>query len=183
MNYREFQERLKSNPENLTVGGSLDLRGTQITALPENAQHYNFLKPFVWRGGKYIMADGVFSEVLSQRGKVWKIKQIASEKVQYLVTDGNGKFAHGDTIQEAKKDLLYKIGDRDVSAYKGLTHTDILTLEKAIEAYRIITGACAAGTKQFVESLGKLKKEYTVAEIIDLTAGRYGNEKFSSFFK
>ena len=98
------------------------------------------------------------------------------------MTDGNGKWAHGDTLDAARQDLIYKIGSRDMGAYKGLTPDSVLTKEKAIEAYRVITGACAAGTKAFVESLEIVKDEYTIREICELTEGRYGSEKFRKFF-
>lgn len=98
------------------------------------------------------------------------------------MTDGNGKWAHGKTLKEAKADLVYKISDRDMSKYKGLTLESVLKFEKAIEMYRTITGACAAGTRGFVETLSKVKKEYTVQEIVELTRGQYGNRDFAQFF-
>lgn len=49
--------------------------------------------------------------------------------------------------------------------------------------YRVITGACEAGTRNFVEGLSKRKKKYTVAEIIEQTKGQYGNDTFKEFFK
>ena len=48
--------------------------------------------------------------------------------------------------------------------------------------YRIITGACEQGTKQFVTSLNNIKKYYTVNEIIILTRGQYGNNSISKYF-
>lgn len=51
--------------------------------------------------------------------------------------------------------------------------------------YRTITGACAAGTKDFVENrLPEPHKErYTIREVIDLTDGEYGSKKLKEFFK
>jgi hypothetical protein len=46
-----------------------------------------------------------------------------------------------------------------------------------------ITVVCSYGTRRFVDSLGKLKAEYSVSEIVDLTTGQHGNEKFKLFFK
>ena len=45
-----------------------------------------------------------------------------------------------------------------------------------------ITGACSSGTRHFVESVGKTKAKYTVAEIIDLTKDQYGAEQYRAFF-
>lgn len=48
-----------------------------------------------------------------------------------------------------------------------------------------ITGACALGTRHFCETIlgDKKKNKYTVAEVIELTKGRYGAESFKDFFK
>ena len=59
----------------------------------------------------------------------------------------------------------------------------VLTLEEAKTMYRVITGACRQGTEHFVESLGdKVKEKYTVREMLEVTKGQYGSEKFSEFF-
>ena len=44
----------------------------------------------------------------------------------------------------------------------------------------MVTGACQYGTKNFMEQKGKLKKTYTLLEIIAETKGAYGHEKFRS---
>ena len=112
-------------------------------------------------------------------------KTIGKDKITYLVTDGNGKWSHGDTLHDAKEDLIYKISNRDKSAYESLTLDSVLTHTEAIEAYRVITGACSAGTKAFVTSLDpkQLKESYTIREIIELTKGHYGSETFAKFFE
>jgi tetratricopeptide (TPR) repeat protein len=44
---------------------------------------------------------------------------------------------------------------------------------EAVECYRVITGACEAGTRGFVQSLGEsVKKHYTIAEMIEVTKGQ-----------
>ena len=196
---------ITSLPDNLTVGGYLDLRGTGITSLPDNltvggsldlegtgithadAARVNHslpadLFPLRWRGGQYISVDGIFSEVVSQKGNVWKIRPIGKKSVTYLVTDGNGRWSHGDTLQEARDDLIYKIDNRDTSRYADLTMESVLPFAEAIEAYRVVTGECAAGTRQFVQSLASVKDAYSIREICDLTKGQYGAETFREFF-
>lgn len=167
--------------DNLTVGGSIDLRYTQITSLPDNI--HNIPSMLIW-GGKYVLVDEIFAEVINHRGNVWKTKRIGRKDIEYIVTDGNGKYAHGRTIKEAKGDLIYKISNRDKSRYEGMKLTDTLTHEEAIEAYRVITGACSAGTRDYVENyLGENKaRTYTIEEIIQLTKGRFGNQTFADFF-
>lgn len=101
---------------------------------------------------------------------------------KYVVTDGVN-YAHGDTIKEARADLMYKISDRDTSQYEDLSLDSVVTKEEAIKMYRAITGACEAGTKHFVGGLRELKPRYTIAEIIELTEGQFGATDFKNFFK
>ena len=54
--------------------------------------------------------------------------------------------------------------------------------EDAIQAYRAITGACEFGVKSFCESI-KVPKTVTVSEVITLTQGKYGSDKFAAFFQ
>ena len=126
--------------------------------------------------------DGIFSKVVSQKGNVWKVRAIGKQDVTYLVTDGQGRWSHGDTLQAARDDLIYKIGNRDTSRYADMTMESVLPFAEAIEAYRVITGACAAGTRHFVQSLASVKDAYSIREICELTKGQYGAERFRAFF-
>ena len=177
--------QIQSLPDNLTVGGGLDLRETPITDTSMVNRKFTVnMVDKLWSNSKFIKVDGIFAEKVSHHGNVWEVKKINGAKTFFIVTDGNGKYAHGDTIQEAKKDLIYKISNRDKSEYENLTLSSELTFEEAIECYRVITGACSFGTKDFVENhLVEKKEKYTVQEMIDLTKGRYGNETFKEFFK
>lgn len=207
MNINEMREWLRSvgaNPSNLNDNGeyegSLYLRS--LTTLPENISltcgGWLYLRSgdryigddvsslqvmrWQWRDRHYIKGDGIFQEVVSQRGKVYRVKSIGSDKVTYLVTDGEGRWAHGETLKAAKDDLIYKISDRDTTKYNSLTLDSVLTKAEAIQCYRAITGACVAGTKGFITSLPEVKEQYTIAEIIKLTKGYYGAETFANFF-
>lgn len=66
--------------------------------------------------------------------------------------------------------------------YKELTLESVVSIEYAIKMYRAITGACANGTKYFVERQKALKEEYSIGELIELTDGQYGSDNFRSFF-
>jgi hypothetical protein len=187
-------------PNNLTVGGFLNLSNTHITALPDNltvggdlnlrntsiteTSHVNRKVPdmLTWQGGRYILVDGIFSEVVHKRDHIWKVKQIGKTETSYVVTDGEGRFAHGSTIREAREDLIYKISDRDKSDYESLALDHEFTFQQAIEAYRVITGACALGTKQFVAEQSEVKETYTIKEIMEITKGQYGHNTFVEFF-
>jgi hypothetical protein len=201
--YLDLSEtNITSLPENLTVGGYLDLEGTNITSLPKSltvggslylsrtkikksaADKVNKNIPPIlsWKNGKYIKVDGIFSEVVSHKGNVWKVKPVNRDKLSYVISDGYGRFSHGKTIKEAKEDLIYKISNRDTSRFDHLTSKSEVSFEEAIKLYRVITGACAQGTRQFVESQEKVQEFYTVEEIIKLTENSYGGETFKNFF-
>src|ERR1035437_10193099 len=161
-----------------TVGGSLDL-GRGLEAKYKKLPSGYLLS---WQDGKYLLADGIFTEVISHRGNVYHVRKIGEKEVFYLVTDGNGKWSHGATLKEAKSDLMFKISDRTKDDYKNLKLTDTLSFEDAIMCYRVITGACSFGTKDFVSNRLKNKqKKYTVTEIIEVTKGEWGNRTFSDF--
>ena len=188
-------------PERLTVGGYLDLRETKITQLPSGLTvggglwlqgtkiTKQMLKDCVIKPkdnfidwGTHCKVDGVFTQVLSRKGKILKVKYINKEKEAYLVTDGQGKWAHGDTIKDAKESLIYKISNRDTTKYKGLTVDSKLSFSGAVECYRVVTGACAEGARYFVEQNDVKKKDYMIKEIIDMTKGQYGHESLVGFF-
>ena len=188
---------ITSLPDNLTVGGYLDLEGTAITdkgnirtqltneQKTKIEKQQNPLLRWEWNRKTYIKVDGIFSEVISSKGNLYHIKQIGSEKIEYLVTDGQGKWAHGKTLQEAKADLLYKISNRDKSSYENLTLESELSFDEAVVCYRVITGACSAGTRNYIENrLPKPHKpKYTISEIIKLTENEYQGRAFADFFK
>ena len=199
--------KVKKLPENLVVGGNLYLEGTEIGELPNNLAVGNCMSStsithtlskeardkiqkiknfLLWEqeGKTYIKVDGIFSVVDSHRGNVWRTHRIDEDETLYVVTDGEGHYAHGNTLKEAKADLIYKINDRDKSLYENLSLDDELSFVDAIAMYRTITGACSVGTRGFVESrLPKPHKEkYTIREIMDLTKGEYGSETLKEFF-
>ena len=169
---------ITSLPDNLTVGGSLDLEGTSIT----NTSRINKNAPEIlfWKNGKYVLVDGIFAEVIRKRNGVFKLKKPNSSKVFFCVTDGNGRYAHGDTVQAAKDDLLYKISSDDRrEQYKDIALDSILTFEECIRFYRVMTGACAFGVKNFIESNNIKRRSYTVREILTITKGQYGSDSLA----
>jgi len=170
---------------NPTVGGSLYL--SSVTKLPEGFRKSDFeheqINKFEWQEGKYIMVDGILSEVIHKRGEVYKVCDIVDKtKISYIVSDGIN-YSHGSSIKDAKEDLLYKISNRDKSSYNSLTLDSELSFKEGIDCYRVITGACGFGVKDFVEknSISKDGK-FKIREIIELTKGWYGDDSFKNFF-
>jgi len=169
---------------NPTVGGDVYLPNKLQSKLKYTKLNRNI--PISFQNGKYIKIDGIFTEVVNHKGNVWRVKKLTNNpKEFYLVTDGAGKYAHGDTLEQAREDLVYKISESaDKNKYQKLTLNSTLSFEEGVEAYRVITGACSFGVKDFVTTKGVEKdKAYSVAEIIELTKGSYGSESFKQFFK
>ena len=103
-------------------------------------------------------------------------------KGKNVVSDGT-YWAHCRTLREGVADLLYKhAADRGAEQYRHLTLDSVLPFDEAVTMYRVITGACQAGTQQFIERLPELKEAYSVREMIELTRGQYGADKFAEFF-
>lgn len=176
---------VKKEGKRYIIGGSLDLSGcTGLKKKDEIKSKVNKKLPSVltWQDGKYILIDKILSEVISRHGNSWKTHRVGKKDIEYIITDGEGRYSHGATIKEAKDSLVYKIKDRDTSAYKKMTTDTVLSFGDAIKCYRAITGACEAGTRGFIETHGK-KKEYTIAEMIQLTKGAWGSDTFAQFFE
>jgi hypothetical protein len=128
----------------------------------------------------FSFADGVLARTVSTRGPVSRVIICGKTEVSYLVTDGEA-FSHGKTLTEARDGLLFKIGKRDPSEFKGWKLSQTVTKRDAIRAYRVITGACEGGVRSWLEQRTAPEK-ITVEEIITLTKGAYGAETFASFF-
>lgn len=145
------------------------------------------LKPGCWyivENGAWVevdFTDGIFTYVISTRAGVKKVKD-DNNNVLFIVTDGENS-AHGKTIKEAREALLFKSADLDKSEYEGMALDTVKSPMEWAVVYHVVTGACEAECRSFMESKGKLKKKYTLAEIIDETEGAYGSEVFRKFFK
>ena len=200
---------LQELPKGLVIYGFLDIKNTVIKSLPydclvnriyskfdindkrykKNVYSEYYLKNEIIHishpsGREFLHVDGILSEVIEKRGNVYHVKNGVNNPITYVITDGNGHWAHGDTLEEAKQDLLYKMSVRDKSVYKDLTLDSELTFDEAVACYRVITGACRAGTQDYLEKrLPEPKKEkYSIKEMIELTKNEYGGRTFQEFF-
>lgn len=170
---------ITSLPEGLTVGGWLDLSGTQIS----NPKNYSCLKDGDYIEGRYIYADGILTHI-KKRKKTGKYTiYIGKIKGRNVVSDGVN-YAHCDKIRDGISDLIFKAAkDRGAKQYDKLTLDSVVKKDEAVTMYRVITGACRQGTQKFLDSLPELKEEYKVSEIIELTKGQYGYDAFVRFFE
>ncbi len=86
--------------------------------------------------------------------------------------------AHGETLSAALSDLAYKTADRDLSQYQNMPIDTVKTPYEWATAYRVVTGACQMGTEAFIKQQGGLKDAYTLSEIINITRGAFGSDRF-----
>lgn len=160
-------------PKLTTVGGSLDASGAAkafcraalVTALAIHG---------------LTLEDGILARVISSRGGVKRVRIVGQAKISYIV-QRDGHTAHGATLDEARADLLLKMGNRDTTPYLGWTTKTKASLQEMIIAYRTITGACQQGVSHFLTSKN-YKGKLSVQFVIDETQGRYGHGAFKAFF-
>lgn len=167
-------------PDGLTVGGSLYLRGTQIT----NRQKVKRLMDGEYVPGRYLYCDGILTHIKKTRSIDGFTLYIGKINGRNVVSDGV-YYAHCDKFRDGIADILFKRAkDRGAEQYKNVTMDTEMKAPELVTMYRILTGACRQGSENFVKSLGsELKDSYTVREAIELTKGQYGAEQFAHYFE
>ncbi len=180
---------------NQPIGGWLDCSYNQLTSLVINqpigggldCSHNNLKQtPFYDRLKNGDVGDNwvYFDEILTHYTKKRTIKGVTFYiGFRYTVAVQREHAAHGKDMRSALIDLRFKQANRDSSDYEGLTLESVLPYEDAIVMYRVITGACQAGTEMFLDQHNIAKRNYTIAEILEKTQGQYGSYMFQKFFE
>lgn len=173
---------LTALPDGLSVGGWLYLSGSGIPR-SECSKVRRFANGEIVPG-RYIYADG---QLFLYTGRSHKAGEytvyVGKIPGQYLVTDGEF-WAHCKKPREGIADIIFKRAkDRGAEQYKGLDLDTPRSVEELKTMYRIITGACRAGTEAFVSSIRDLKETYTIREAVELTRGQYNSSAFERFFE
>ncbi|MDE2233710.1 MAG: hypothetical protein KGJ90_06435 [Patescibacteria group bacterium] len=165
-------EYVKKDNQYIPIGGKADI----VDGKKLKADCWYIVESAKWVEVDF--SDGIFAYVLSNKKDVKKVKT-ESGKILFVVSDDNGNYAHGETIAQAREDLVYKA----VAKFDGKLPKKA-TGKEWIGIYRAITGACGAGIKHFVEQTGKsLDENYTAKQITELTVGKYGADKFAELVK
>ena len=174
---KTLKKRMKEN------GGSLDLSGTGITIKDKERKKIKGFYEGKYKPNAWLYCDGMLIHVKRKKtvGKyTYYVGKIPNMNVIY---DGE-HYAHCKSLKAGILDLEFKKAkNRGAEQYKNLTLESVLTYDEAIIAYRIITGACSAGTQHFLNGLTETKESYTIAEIIEITKGQYGVATFKNFFE
>ena len=165
-------------PDNLTVGGWLYLSGTEITnPTVKRLRHGEYVS------GKYLYADGILTHIKKKK-KIGEYTFFVGKIPGHDVVFDGKHYAHCRNFRDGVADLLFKsAADRGAEQYRGISLDDSFTEEELKTMYRIITGACQQGTQAFVDGLKERKERYTIREAIELTKGQYNAEKFQEFFE
>jgi hypothetical protein len=120
------------------------------------------------------MKDDIFSEVIHKRKNIFKTKQIGQSEEGYLIIEGNYS-AHGETLKKAKEDLHFKIISEKLK--KDPIKKDTII---SIQYYRIITGACESGVKNWMAQNGIKKTKMKASELLPILkkTNGYGLQQF-----
>ena len=112
--------QIASLPDNLTVGGGLDLRNTQID---ENERaKVKTINNGDYVPGKYLFVDNILTQVKSKKTVGQYTVYVGKIKGQNVVSDGVN-YAHCNKIRDGIADLLFKTAsDRGADQYKNLSH-------------------------------------------------------------
>ena len=168
---------LTSIPEgfNPTVGGYLYLSGL--------TSKHTMLKNGDYKDGNYLYCDNTLVHIKRKKKIGDYTFFVGKIKGMNVIFDGEN-YAHCASFKDGVTDLEFKKAkDRGAEQYKGYTLNTVVTYEEAKTMYRVITGACKAGTEHFINNLPSVKDKYTIQELIDITKGQYGSGIFESFFE
>jgi hypothetical protein len=112
---------------------------------------------------------------------------------KYVIKDtlpSNKKiFAHGLTFKntissiERKKDSYFRNATEIKSQYTKIPKDMPLEKDFCIKMYRDLTGGCSGGVSMFLSRFKELNKTYTINDIVDMTKGEYGHQRFVDAFK
>ena len=124
-----------------------------------------------------VLADGIFTKILSKKGNTYKVKEIGKTKEFYLIIEGIVS-AHGDTIKKAKEDLDYKVKSESLKNNPVLPD-EIITVQR----YRAITGACETGVRKWMQQNNA--SEMPAKDLLPLLikTEAYGYKKFENLMK
>ena len=172
-------------PDNLTVGGYLDLEGcTGIKDKSAEAKKIHDLINGDMKPGKYIYVDNTMFLWTGKTHKAGKYTVYTGKIKDNLLVSNGELWAHCNNLKDGIADILFKEAkDRGADQYRGLDKDKLYTVDELKTMYRVITGACRAGTEAFINQVSDLKEKYTILEAIEMTKGQYNASAFARFFE
>ena len=130
--------------------------------------------------------DGVptiFGKIKGNVAHVRVVNEYDWQTKNGFVVKGYGRFAHGETLDDARESLREKViaemstEERITQFIKTFNGTDRYPAKTFFNWHSLLTGSCLMGRKAFVESNHiSLEKDYTVKEFIGFCENAYGGE-------
>jgi len=187
---------LTSLPEGVTLsaGGYLYLRS--LTSLPEGVTlsvggslYLGILtsETQVYQGQTIRLRniDYITTRLISSR----KVGDVTLWRAQYFrghldadprcyVAQGGADYAHGESAEEALRDLRFKVAQRDLDPDELVAEIKARGVV-TFNDYRLLTGACAEGLRDGLRQRGRPDAEdMPLAEALALCVGGYGGDTF-----
>ena len=195
-----YLESLTTLPEGIKFEnhGYVDLRS--LTTLPEGIKFENhgyvYLESLSGKTFKYLGSDVSFLEVDTSTMIILSVKEKDGIKIYESKYFGGGKIddlkscyiaekgeytAHGKTEIEAIEDLDFKI--KSVNFDKK-EHAKTIIERGTVTGtdYRLLTGSCRLGVKEFKDRNNITENELPLEKVLEIIKGEYGSNEFKSFF-
>jgi hypothetical protein len=181
--------KLSSVGGNLYIQSNVTLDAPKLSSVGGNLSiesNVTFKNPLT-KGLKYKSVDRslfvIESEKTSKGIKIYSgynifgIKKGKAEKKYCYVAENGEYFAHGETVKKAIQDLQLKLISEKLKNEPIKKDTVI-----DIKYYRLITGACEIGVKEWMKHNDMKKESYTASELLPILkkTNAYGLEKFKS---
>ena len=166
-------------PDKFVIGGSFSCSSNQLKEQPKSPKkleqgyygHYCYYDNILRRVDKVKEIDGYIAYITP---------------FDVVMVDKNGISAHGKTVKEARRDLIFKTTKRDTSQYRNININEERDLDYLYVAYRNITGSCKLGTEEFMmqNNINEDNKPKSIKEVIELTCNKkaYRSDVFKEFF-
>ena len=103
------------------------------------------------------------------------VRDNAETKKTYYVTEKDGFYAHGETIEKAIKDVDFKIlyAQGLEENVKRIKSQGYMTAQD----YRLLTGSCEQGTQRWLDENGYTwEDKKTIDEVLELTKNAYAHD-------
>ena len=125
----------------------------------------------------------IFDRIIGNLAHIKVVNEIDFSQTKGYLVKGNGCVAHGETLQEARADLLSKlmatlnIGERILEFTKEFEDKKSYPADEFFKWHNILTGSCLMGRQSFIKSRNiDMKREYTVKEFIEICENAFGGE-------
>ncbi len=145
--------------------------------------------------GDYVSVDGIDCRIKRIRafGSVYEVIPLkCSSTAAYVMTDGNGIWAHGSSVRSAHSSLSRKLEVianskarmEMIENYKQAGLDVKYPLEEMVELFRSITGACEWGCDNFIKTKSiDAEESFSINDIIDKDIRWHGIVKWYEAFK